>query len=166
MARSSQAVIARRWKRATRRGATVALLVLLSGCGGSTPSAKLLELKNDPVGRYEPPGARLIDSHEQNEGTTLGKPVYPEYRRLFELPPGDRQRQIQDAADAAATAGWKLTAAAPSGSIDRDLVQLADKELAAGHGDLTVTLFPHGPPSGKTHEAALLIRMRLFSTAG
>ena len=166
MARSSQAVIARRCRRVTRRGATVALVVVLSGCGGSTPSAKLLELKNDPVGRYEPPGAKLIDSHERNEGSTLGKPVYPEYSRLFELPPGDRQRQIQAAADAAKTAGWTLAAAAPSGSIDGALVHLADKELAAGHGDLAITLFPHGPPSGKTHQAALLVRMRLFSTAG
>ena len=166
MARSSQAVIARRWRRAARGAGTAAVIVLLSGCGGSTPSAKLLELKNDPVGRYEPPGAKLIDSHERNEGSTLGKPVYPEYSRLFELPPGDRRRQIQDAADAAATAGWTLTAAGPSGSIDGALVHLADKELAAGHGDLAITLFPHGPPSGKTHEPALLIRMRLFSTAG
>ena len=36
----------------------------------------------------------------------VGKPVCPKYTRLFELPPGDRERQIQDAADAAEAAGW------------------------------------------------------------
>jgi hypothetical protein len=126
------------------------------------PSAKLLELKNDPVGRYEPPGARLIDSREQNEGSTLGKPVYPEYRRLFELPPGDRERQIQHAADAAAAAGWAVTADAPSRTTSGAPVHLADKELAAGRADLAITLFPNGPPSGETHQAAMLIRMRLL----
>ncbi len=82
-----------------------AVATLLVGCGG--PSAQVRALKDDPLGRYEPPGGRLIRSTEQSEGTSLlGKPVQAEYTRLFALPAGDPKQQLRRALDAATAANW------------------------------------------------------------
>lgn len=77
-------------------------------------------LKDDPLGRYEPPGGRLIRSTEESEGTSLlGKPVQAEYTRLFALPAGAIQNG-SSALEAAAAANWdtqgKLYRSQPSAS--------------------------------------------------
>ena len=86
----------------------VAAAAFLAGCGDAKvdrralkdDSANLRALKDDPLARYEPPGGRLIHSRESNEGSALGKPHLAEYTLMFELPPGDPEKQMQHAVNA------------------------------------------------------------------
>ena len=141
---------------AVAAGTSAATAILLCGCGGGRPSEKQQALKSDPIAAYAPPGGKLVESHGRNEGSTLGKPVYASYRRLFELPPGDPERQLRDAVDAAAAAGWQFTESKPFRVAD-SLSQAGRKRLPTGVAELTITVFPHGPPSGGTSQPALLV---------
>jgi hypothetical protein len=134
--------------------------VILAGCGGGE-SANLRALKNDPIARYEPPGGRLVDSDEQDEGSTLGKPVYAEYRRMFELRRGDPERQFEHAVDAAVAAGWVMLDAEPF-HVDGAMAQSGNKRLPTGRASIAITVFPDGPPSGESRVPTLLLRLRHF----
>jgi hypothetical protein len=134
--------------------------VLLGGCGGGA-SPELQALKDDPLGRYEPPGGRLIDSTERDAGSSLGKPIYPEYRRMFGLPQGDPERQLEHAAAAAAAVGWLMSEPEHS-PVGGAIVSFGDKRLSTGRASAGITLFPNGPPSGETSEPTLLLRLRNF----
>jgi hypothetical protein len=102
----------------------------------------------------------VIYSREQDKGSSLGKPVYASYERLFELPAGDPEQQLKHAVDAAAAAGWTIPESEPSRSGAGDLVQLGHKRLPTGDAALGFTVFPDGPPSGRTTRPALLILLR------
>jgi len=137
----------------------VAAFALLAGCGGD--SADLRALKDDPLARYEPPGGRLIHSNERSEGSTFGKPYVAEYSRMFELPPGDREEQLQHAVDAAVAAGWTLVGGGPHPHrFMGELIEIADKQLPNGGAHLSLTVFPNGPPSEWTDKPAIYIHLR------
>ena len=132
------------------------------GSGGEQASAELSALKADPLGRYEPDGAELVRTDEQNAGTTLGKPFQARYDRLFELPEGDPEQQLQAALDAATDAGW-----ASEGSVFRvsgTLAQSGTKQLSTGPAGMTLTLFVDGTTLGDRASApALLVSLRHLS---
>lgn len=74
--------------------AAVAVAAAAAGClhDGEDASAKLQALEADPMATYEPPGAELVDTDAQSEGTTaLGKPQPARHTRLFALA-GDGER--------------------------------------------------------------------------
>lgn len=102
-------------------------------------SAQLRALRADPMATYAPPGGELVDTDEQNEGTTFGKPVAARVSRMFELPAGDAERELADAVAAAVAAGWTIEGE-PERSLG-DLVALGDRELPTGRAQLALTLF-------------------------
>jgi hypothetical protein len=88
---------------------------------------------------YAPPGGRLVDTDSQNEGSSLGKPVFARYTRMFELAPGTSGRAIGDARAAAMSAGWVPLDATPSRAFPN--VFVANKRLPSGRVRLGVTVF-------------------------
>ena len=103
------------------------------------PSAQLEALRADPMAEYTPAGAELVDTDEQNEGTTLGKPVAARYARLFALPAEDPERALEDALAAAEAAGWAVEE--PQRGALGGLVGQGSKQLPTGPARLALTLF-------------------------
>jgi hypothetical protein len=94
----------------TRRGGLVALLVIATAAvaftlAGSEDEEPLRALREDPLGRYVPPGGRLVETTADpaSDGGLLGKPAPARYDRLFRVP---RATTLDDAARAARAAGW------------------------------------------------------------
>lgn len=108
------------------------LVIFLAG--GEEPSAKLQALEDDPMASYVPPGGTLVDTDSQNEGTSLGKPVFARYTRMFELPPGTAEDALRHARAAALDAGWKEVGS-------KDDVFSADRTLPTGGAHLGLTIF-------------------------
>jgi hypothetical protein len=102
---------------------------------GEEPSAQLRALEHDPMASYVPQGGTLVDTNSQNEGTSLGKPVFARYTRLFELLPGTAGEALEQARVAAAAAGWAQVGS-KYGAFS------ADKTLATGAAHLDITVFP------------------------
>ena len=132
-------------------------MLLLAACGGS--SEELQALEDDPFARYEPPEGRLVNVREQDRGTTVGKPVYAKYSRMFAVPAGDPEQQLEQALAAARAAGWTVE--------DDDIFRLGDnltqsgsKRLAIGPAWISVTVFPKRPPSGEPNGPAMLITIQ------
>ena len=113
--------------------AALGVLVIFLGRGGE-PSAQLQALEDDPMASYVPPGGTLVDTDSQSEGTSLGKPVFARYTRMFELPPGTAEEALGHARAAALAAGWSEV-----GSDDDVLA--ADKPLPTGGAHLGITIF-------------------------
>ena len=113
--------------------AVLGVLVILLARGGE-PSAQLQALEHDPMASYEPPGGKLVDTDSQSEGTSLGKPVFARYTRMFELPPGTAEEALGHARAAALAAGWAEVAS-------EEGVFAADKTLPTGGGQLGITVF-------------------------
>jgi hypothetical protein len=91
----------------------LALVVVLAGprLVGALPDAALRELKDDPLATYEPPRGELVDTREQkaDRENFLGKPVFAQFTRVFELPAGaNPRREVDRALAAALAAGWQL----------------------------------------------------------
>src|SRR5215218_4676172 len=128
--------------------------LLLGACGG--PSENVRELKDDPFAHYVPAGGHLVKSRGENEHTTFGKPSYASYRRMFEIPRAEPERQLRQALDAASAAGWAITDSEPFRLLDH-LSQGGHKRLPTGRRDLGITVFPTGTPSDKTHRPTMLI---------
>jgi hypothetical protein len=105
----------------------------------------------------------LIESRGANEHSTLGKPIYASYRRLFELPPGDPERQLRRAVDAASAAGWAITETEPFRLGDH-LSMGGRKRLATGNAQMGITVFPTGTPSDETHRPAMQILMNHYGS--
>jgi hypothetical protein len=108
------------------------LVVLLAR--GEDPSAQLQALEEDAMARYVPPGGTLVDTDSQNEGSSLGKPIFARHTRTFELPVGTAQNALRHARAAALASGWKEV-----GSDDD--VFAADRMLPTGGAHLGVTVF-------------------------
>lgn len=98
------------------RTAGVALVLLavtasVSACGGDSGSgAELRALEQDPLGRFEPSGGRLVRTDaagEQADGL-LRKPTPATLRRYFSVPAGREDAALGAAADAARAAGWRV----------------------------------------------------------
>ena len=129
----------------------LALVVVLAGprLVGALPDAALSELKADPLATYAPPGGELVDTFEQkaDRETFLGKPVFAQFARVFELPAGaDPRREIDRALAAALAAGWQLEAGSRgvSESLGTLLVAL-DKPLPNGETkSLSVNVYTRG----------------------
>ncbi len=130
------------------------LLVIVLARGGEQPSAQLQALENDPMASYVPPGGTLVDTDSQNEGTSLGKPVFARYTRMFEVPPGSAATVLRHAQAAALAAGWKQVGS------DEGVVA-ADKMLATGGAHLGITVFRDQRILPKDVRApALLVNLR------
>lgn len=114
-----------------------AAIVFLSG--GDEPSAQLQALQADPMAEYTPAGGELVDTEEQNDGTTLGKPVAARYARLFVLPAANPEGALDDALAAAEAAGW--TVEEPRQGALGGLVGQGSKRLSTGTARLALTLF-------------------------
>ena len=110
------------------------------------------------MARYEPPGGRLINTYETNEGSSFGKPNTARYNRMFVLPPGDREQQLQHAVDAAVAVGWTLNGDTHPHRGPFGLIESAEKRLPGGRSRLALTLFPNGPPS-MTDQPAIFITL-------
>ncbi|HUQ22040.1 MAG TPA: hypothetical protein VM049_03410 [Gaiellaceae bacterium] len=108
-------------------------LAIVLGRGGE-PSARVRALEADPMATYVPPGGTLVDTDSQNEGTSLGKPVFARYTRMFQLSKSPA-RAFQDASGEAKAAGWIQV-----GNPDAH-VFVADKRAPSGRIELAVTLF-------------------------
>ena len=122
------------------------VLLMVNGCGpGSDP--KLEALKDDPMARYAPAEGQLRDTRTGTEHTTLGKPVAAEYVRLFSLPQGDPESQLQAVVDAATDVGWTVNGD-PVFRFEDTLTKAATKRLSTGQARLSVTVFTNGTPSG------------------
>jgi hypothetical protein len=102
------------------------------------PGAQLQALRADPMAEYAPAGGELVDTDEQNEGTTFGKPIAARYTRTFEVPAGESERILEDAVAAAEAGGWAERSQEVSLG---DLVALGSKELPTGKAQLALTLF-------------------------
>jgi hypothetical protein len=113
--------------------AALGVLVIFLGRGGE-PSAQLQALEDDPMATYVPPGGTLVETDSQSEGTSLGKPVFARYTRMFELPPNTAEEALGHARAAALAAGWAQVGVG-------DGVFAADKTLATGGGHLGITVF-------------------------
>jgi hypothetical protein len=109
------------------------LLVVFLARGGEQ-SAQLQALEDDPMATYVPPGGTLVETDSQDEGTSLGRPVFARYTRMFELPPGTAEEALGHARAAALAAGWAHVASEAG-------VFAADKTLATGGGHLGITVF-------------------------
>ena len=147
-------------------GAVVVASLLVLGARASEP---LRALRDDPFARYEPPGGRLVDTSEDDQGRYwwgMGNAHGSAYRRLFELPPGDREQQFQHALDAAVAAGWWAGPLA-EGPLDErpfdrflgDFVRSGEKQLRTGRAGMAVTLFVNGAPSREATGPAMLIKL-------
>jgi len=101
---------------------------------GEEPSARVQGLKSDPMASYVPPGATLVDTTSQNEGTSLGKPVSASYDRMFELGADATADALAHARAAAVAAGWKVSQEEPRAVV-------AEKALPSGRAELVVSLF-------------------------
>jgi hypothetical protein len=119
--------------------AVLAVAATIAFLARDEPSAQLQALRADPMAEYTPAGGALVDTDEQNEGTTFGKPIAARYTRMFELPAGDAERELADAVAAAVAAGWTIEGE-PERSLG-DLVALGDRELPTGRAELALTLF-------------------------
>jgi hypothetical protein len=109
------------------------------------PSGELRALQSDPMAVYAPADGTLVDTDEQNEGTTFGKPVAARYTRIFELPAGDPERALADAVAAAEAGGWTIDTG-PRASLG-DLVALGSRSLRTGKAELALTLFTGERPA-------------------
>ena len=116
--------------------AALAVLVLVLA-RGEEPSEQAQALRGDPMASYTPPGGTLIQTESQNEGTSLGKPVFARYSRLFEV--RSPARQLEQARTAATAAGWVLED--PGFELGGSTSFIAAKRLATGGAELTVTLY-------------------------
>ena len=128
----------------------LALVVVLVGAWllGPLPDAALRELKEDPLATYEPPGGELVDTHEQkaDRENFLGKPVFAQYTRVFELPAGaDPRSEIDRALAAALAAGWQLDEGSRGVSESLGSLTVAlDKPLPTGETkSLSVIAYTH-----------------------
>jgi len=91
------------------------------------------------MAHYTPAGGELVDTDEQNEGTTLGKPVAARHARLVVLPAPNPERALEDALGAAEAAGWTVEEA-QRGALG-GLVGQGSKRLSTGTARLALTLF-------------------------
>ena len=107
-------------------------------------SAQLQALQADPMAEYAPERGELVDTDEQSEGTTFGKPVAARYSRVFELPAGDPEGALADAVAAAQAGGWTMESSR-EGSLG-DLVALGSRELPTGRAHLALTFFTGARP--------------------
>jgi hypothetical protein len=121
--------------------AAVVLLVAaaIAVRSGKEPSAQLRALQADPMAEYAPAGAALVDTDEQNEGTTFGKPVAARSVRLFAVSGASPERVLADALAAAEAAGWTLEQ--PQRSALGGLVAQGSKRLPTGTARLGLTIF-------------------------
>jgi hypothetical protein len=119
--------------------AAAALGVLVIALSRGEPSSRVRALEADPMAAYVPPGGKLVDTDSQNEGSSLGKPVFARYTRMFEIAPGTADRALEDAHAAAVSAGWVPLEATPSRAFPD--VFVADKRLPSGGAHLGVTVF-------------------------
>lgn len=103
------------------------------------PSAQLQALQADQIAEYEPAGGELVDTDEQNEGKTFGKPVAARYARLFVLPAANPEGALEDALAAAKAAGWSVEE--PRHGALGGLVGQGSKQLSTGPARLAMTLF-------------------------
>jgi len=85
--------------------ALVALAFYLSLSSDGDPE-QLRALKADPMARHVPPGARLIDRFETEDGKAIGKTTFAGVYREFEFPRGAVDGAVAAAARAARAAGW------------------------------------------------------------
>ena len=99
------------------------------------PSAEVRALEADPMASYVPPGGRLVDTDSQNEGASLGKPVFARYTRMFQLTGASSVRAVADARAKARASGW-----IQAGKADAR-VFVADKRAPSGRIELAITLF-------------------------
>ena len=102
---------------------------------GGEPTARVRALEADPMATYVPPGGRLVDTDSQNEGTSLGKPVFASYTRMFQLTAGSSVRAVADARAKAKASGWTQVGKADA------RVFVADKRAPSGRIELGITLF-------------------------
>lgn len=135
----------------------VALVTVVVLVVGDSPGAQLRVLKDDPLASYEPPGSRLVLTNERDQGTSLGEPAAARYERLFDLPPGDPERQLQRAVEAAVAAGWTLDEGRGLSGKTRSGV----KRLRGGDVRMSVTLITDSVTLGDAVlPPALLISLR------
>jgi len=112
-------------------------LLVIALSRGEEPSAQRRALEDDPMATYVPPGGTLVETDSQNEGSSLGKPVFARTTRMFEIAAGSGARALEDARAAATSAGWVVEA--PSTAFLDVLV--ADKRVPSGRIALGVTVF-------------------------
>ena len=103
-------------------------------CGGSS-EAELRALQDDPLGRYAPPGGRLVrtDAAEEESGGIFSKATPATFRRLYALPPDGGPAAMQAAVDAARSAGWSVESVPGLGATGR-------KRLDSGTATMSISL--------------------------
>ncbi|MET0602147.1 MAG: hypothetical protein ABW167_09185, partial [Baekduia sp.] len=109
----------------------------------------LRALRADPLARYTPPGARLVDERttDQRSGGLLGKPREARYERLYAVG-GAPVAAYGDAVVAANRAGWELDV--DDGDVTGRNVALLSKTTSSGRSSATITLLrsADGLPDG------------------
>jgi len=124
--------------------AVLAVAATIAILARDDPSPQLQALRADPMADYTPAGGELVDTDEQNEGTTFGKPVAARYSRMFEVPAGESERVLEDAVEAAEAGGWTIESSREA-SLG-DLVALGSREVPTGKAQLALTLFTGARP--------------------
>ena len=99
------------------------------------------------MAHYTPAGGELVDTGEQNAGTTLGKPVAARYAQLFVLPAPNPERALEDALGAAEAAGWTVEEAR-RGALG-GLVGQGSKLLSTGTARLALAVPRRDRPPGR-----------------
>ena len=119
------------WRRAAF---TLLAAAALAGCGGSGHEKELRTLREDPLGRYVPPGGRLVrtDAAERSGGGLFGKPTPASYRRLFAVTDG--QSALDAAVAAAQASGWSVDKPIPGLGVS------GRKQLADGSATMSASL--------------------------
>jgi len=126
----------RRWAAAGAAVLAAGVLLAVAVPRDGDPGPQLRSLREDPLGRYVPPGGRLVrtDANDKESGGMFTKPSPATFRRLFAIPPDAGPAAMQDAVDAARASGW--TVGAPLG----DLGSTGRKRLSTGEATMAVAL--------------------------
>ena len=120
----------------------------IAGREDSGPTPLLSALRSDPIARYEPPGARLTGTREQDQGSSLGKAFKVHYARDFSVPGGDADAALTAALRAAQEAGWQFDGP-PSeipGEYGTTNGSLATRTILGGQS-ATLTIVLSTPPN-------------------
>lgn len=148
-------MVARSWPTVGLSALLVALVVVVAGCA----SPELDALKGDPMAEVTFADAPLLSSSEQKAGESMGKPIYAELFRRFDLTDiDDPQRVFDEAVATAQEHGW--VASTIPGPVPLTGWWQGKKTLGGYRAVISVGL--HESPPGETADLVLDVRVEVM----